>query len=126
MKILVVNEERNELAEVCEFLGDYGRCESATHENEAVEKFARALELGQPYNMVAIDADMYGCTGLNILHRLNKEESRWRIPKIKKVVMSNAADQITVVRALKEKCDAFIVKPLSKELIDSKIGNFKK
>ena len=122
MKALVVDDDLITRIVLQEILSGYAEVHSCVDGNEAVLVYRRALERGEPYDLVCMDVLMPVMDGIEALKLIRREEElhgRFR-PRATKVVIATATDdKNTIDKAFRELCDAYVVKPIdTEELID--------
>ncbi len=122
MKALIVDDDLITRIVLQEVLSVYGDVHSCVDGNEAVQAYRRALERGDPYDLVCMDVFMPVMGGIEALKIIRREEElhgRFR-PLATKIVITTAADdKNTIDQAFRELCDAYIVKPIdTEEIID--------
>lgn len=122
MKALVVDDDLITRIVLQEILSGYADVHSCVDGNEAVQAYRRALERGDPYDLICMDVLMPVMGGIEALKIIRREEElhgRFR-PLATKIVIATAADdKDTIDQAFRELCDAYIVKPIdAAEIID--------
>jgi two-component system chemotaxis response regulator CheY len=122
MKALVVDDDLITRIVLQEILSSYAEVHSCVDGNEAVLAYQRAIERGEPYDLVCMDVLMPVMGGIEALKLIRREEElhgRAR-PRATKVVITTATDdKDTISQAFRELCDAYVVKPIdTEEIID--------
>jgi len=118
MKTLIVEDDFTSRLLFQEFLKSYGPSHIAVNGREAIEAVCRALEAGEPYDLMCLDIMMPEMDGQEALKRIRKQEEIRGIlpPDGVKVVMTTALDDIkNVLNAYHGLCDAYLTKPIRKE-----------
>jgi two-component system, chemotaxis family, chemotaxis protein CheY len=122
MKALVVDDDLITRIVLQETLSSYADVHSCGDGNEAVLLCRRALERGDPYDLICMDVLMPVMGGLEALKLIRREEElHGRVrPEATKVVITTAADdKDTINQAFRQLCDAYVVKPIDTgEIID--------
>lgn len=101
-------------------LEKYAECDIASNGSEAVEAVRLALEEGVPYDLICLDIMMPELDGKEVLRSIRKMEKERGInyPDGVKVIMTTAlSDRETVVELVALQCNAYLVKPITKERI---------
>ena len=121
MRILLIDDEPIALTKLELMLTNTGVCDTASNGVEATECFVKAINDDQPYHLITIDIELPDTTGLDLLHRFILLEKKNRIAPAKKIMVTAHSNMDYVVKA-KDKCDAFVVKPLRKATLLAKIN----
>lgn len=103
------------------FLAGYGKCDVADNGKTAVTMFRDAMDNRKPYNLVCLDDGILDADGQDVLkeiRRIETERSVFGRDGSKVVVISSDVGKDSILRAFRNQCDAFMVKPFKKrELI---------
>ena len=124
MKSLVVEDDTTSRLVMQEYLSEFGHCDAVAHGKDALEAFAKAHRDGAPYELVCLDIMMPDMNGHDVLVRLRKYESDLDIGGLNgaRVLMTTAlGDAKNVVRAFKEQCEGYLVKPVTPEKLAEKL-----
>jgi CheY-like chemotaxis protein len=119
MRSLVVDDEFVALSKMVLLMKAYGPCDAATHGEQAMTMIRAAIEEDMPYDLIALDINMPGTNGLQLLQTINSEEQCRRSPPVRKIVVSAASSRTNVTRAMERHCEAFLVKPVQRELLNA-------
>lgn len=120
MRILLIDDEPIALTKLELMLTNTGTCDTAGSGVEATEYFVTAINDNRPYDLVTIDIELPDITGLELLNRFCELESKNGIAAARKIMVTAHSNVDFVVKA-KDKCDAFVVKPLRKATLLAKI-----
>jgi two-component system chemotaxis response regulator CheY len=118
MKCLIVEDDFTARKLLQIYLSDYADCFIAVNGREAVEAFKYALEESEPYDLICLDIMMPQMNGLEALQAIRQAESERGITGLDgiKVIMTTAlSDSENVMSAFRSGCEAYIVKPVTKE-----------
>jgi two-component system chemotaxis response regulator CheY len=122
MKALVVDDDLITRIVLQEILSGYAEVHSCVDGSEAVLAYKRAIDRGEPYDLVCMDVLMPVMGGIDALKLIRREEElHGRVrPRATKVVITTATDdKNTISQAFRELCDAYVVKPIdTEEIID--------
>lgn len=124
MKILIVEDDFVSRKLLLTILASYGECDVAVNGQEAIEAFKIALDEGRKYDLVCLDIMMPEKDGHEVLKEIREVEKGFNIVGLDgvKVIMTTAlTDSKNVVQAFREQCEAYMVKPIDKEKLLSKI-----
>lgn len=120
MKILLIDDEPIALTKLELMLTNVGNCDTAVNGVQATEHFVRSINENQPYDLVTIDIELPDITGLDLLNRFCDLEEKNGIPPTKKIMVT-AHSKVDYVVKTRDKCDAFLVKPIRKATLLEKI-----
>jgi two-component system chemotaxis response regulator CheY len=125
MKALVVDDDLMTRIVLQEILSGYADVHSCMDGKEAVLAYRRALERGEPYDLVCMDVLMPVMGGIEALQLIRKEEElhgRYR-PRATKVIITTASDDTdTISQAFRELCDAYVIKPVDVDEFTNVVG----
>ena len=118
MKCLIVEDNFVARTLLLKFLFKVGECHIAVNGQEAVEAFGDALEGGDPYDLVCLDImmpEMDGHEALQAMRRMEEERGIRDRDGVKVIVTTALGDSKNARGALRQGCEAYIIKPVSKE-----------
>jgi two-component system chemotaxis response regulator CheY len=123
MRILIVEDDFISRRLLQVILEPYGVCEIAINGKEAVDAFRMSHEEGNSYDLICLDIMMPEMDGQEVLKRIRAMEREFKISDSKrvKIIISTALDDFdNIKRAFQEQCQAYLVKPITKEkLVDT-------
>lgn len=120
MKILIAEDDFVSRKVLLGHLSQYGNCDVAIDGIEAVDAITASIREKQPYDLVFLDIMMPNMDGQEALTHIRQVESENGIAPGDgaKVVMSTAlSDAHNVLKAFNGQCEAYIVKPVTREKI---------
>ena len=119
MKILVVDNDAISRIKLVKILSAYGVCDQSADGRDAFQRFRKAMQIGEPYDLITLDVTMPGISGRETLRMIRDWErtlkSAVNTPLTHILVVSIHGDQETAISMLGETGDAYIVKPVSPE-----------
>ena len=118
LKIMIVEDDFASSLIIDSYLSKYGDCFVAGNGTEAIEAFRNALDKGKPYDLICLDIMMPEMNGHLTLVEIGRIEAEYRISNSDrvKVIMTTAIDESEdMIKAFKEGCKAYIVKPITFE-----------
>jgi two-component system, chemotaxis family, chemotaxis protein CheY len=98
-------------------LAPYGECHIAINGKEVIEALRVASEKFHPYDLICLDIMMPEMDGHEALKQIRAVERAGGTPidKRVKIIMTTAlGDEGNVLMAIRESCDAYLVKPIQK------------
>ncbi len=126
MKCLIVEDDFNARKVLQTYLHDYGDCFVAVNGREAVQAVREALEEGQPYDLICLDIIMPEMNGQDVLKAIRQME-KYRgiegLDRAKVIITTVLRDSENVISAFREGCEAYIVKPVTKEKLLKEMKN---
>ena len=121
MRILIIEDDFVALSKMVALLKPFGSCDAATHGQQALDLHCRALDEGQPYQLVMIDIHLPDTNGLTLLVRLHTEEKRSGSPRARKLIVTAESTASNVLAAATGECDGFLVKPVRRVVLVEKL-----
>ena len=128
LKSLLAEDDRTSRMVMEQFLEMYGTCRAVDTGQEALDAFKEAFESGEPFDLVCLDIMMPGLDGHSVLVKLREYEDEKGVGGLKgaRVVMTTGlSDAKNVVQAFKEQCEAYLVKPITLDKLQEKLGDLK-
>jgi len=125
MRILVVEDDFVSRRLLQAILSPYGTCEIAVNGREAIDAFSLAWDEKAPYDLICLDIMMPDIDGHEVLQKIRTiEEKRGICGKAgAKIIMTTAlSDPRIIMKAFKEQCEAYLVKPIEKQKLLDTIG----
>jgi two-component system chemotaxis response regulator CheY len=122
MKMLVMEDEFVSRSVLMEILAPYGTIESAENGREALEKFQKALQSSERFDIVFLDIMVPEMNGQDVLKNMREMEQQYGVFALSgtKVVMTTALGDFNNVKtAFKHQCEAYLIKPLDREKVVS-------
>ncbi len=126
MKTLIVEDDYDSRQLLTRFLSPYGDCNVAANGEEAVAVFRASLEENDPYELVCLDVNMPKMNGYEALETMRKMETDNGIShsSVSKIIMiTSDSDQYSVSMAFKKGASRYIVKPITKEGLISRLDS---
>lgn len=126
MKSLIVDDDYITSMVLQEIMLAYGSSDIAQNGEEAIRWFNKALEAKDPYDVMILDIMMPEMDGMETLEKIRQLESGFGIEGKErcKIVMCTALDDYdTIMRSFKNQCDAYLVKPISKDKVNEVLVN---
>ncbi len=99
-------------------MAELGTCDVAGNGQEAIQAFEAAWAAQEPYGLICLDIMMPGMDGHKVLQIIRQEEMAKAVPEedAVKVIMTTAlSDHRIIMRAFKEQCEAYLIKPIDKQ-----------
>lgn len=115
-RYLVVDDDPVCREQIKEIVSPYGICDFACDGKEAVEMVRRAIEAGQPYQMVCLDILLPGMSGQDTLQAIRHIEAEYNLVGsrgVKVIVTSGLQDSRQCVQAFAQGIESFICKPIT-------------
>ncbi len=127
MKILITDDDFVIRRFLEKILSNYGECSIAVDGNGAINSFRRALEQGEPYDLICLDIMMPEMSGQDVLRTVREiEEERGiiRRDRTKVLMTTGLSDPENVNEALERGCEGYIVKPIDQRKLIAKLEEF--
>lgn len=124
MKSLVVDDDGVSLNKMQKIIGEFGDCVLAETGKDAIEEFNHALDLKQPFELIALDISMPDMSGIDVLiaiRNIEKENGISKDRQCKVMMVTATADQQVVIGSVKAGCNTYIVKPFDRGRVVEKL-----
>ncbi len=118
MKIMIVEDDVPSRDLLQLFLADFGQCDLASNGRQALDAVEKAMDAGNPYDLICMDIMMPEMDGMEALRAIRRLEIKHFIKESDsvKIIMVTAKGQAgDVMDAFDSGCEAYIIKPVSKE-----------
>ncbi|MBI9078031.1 MAG: response regulator [Desulfatibacillum sp.] len=118
LKILVVEDDFVGRKLLFKHLSAFGEVDLAVDGTEAVKAFYMATLKNEPYHMICLDIMMPEMDGQEVLKSIRETETRHGIRPGQgtKIIMTTALDDTqSIMKAFREQCDGYLVKPIKRE-----------
>ena len=117
MRVLIVEDNPLSRQLLQEYLKPFGTCDVASDGEEAVAAFKSAWARMDPYDLILLDVMMPRMDGNETLKAIRTLELEMGVSKescVKVIIVTVLSDRQTVITALRSKCEAYLVKPVSR------------
>jgi two-component system chemotaxis response regulator CheY len=125
MKILVVDDELVSRKKMMKIIKEFGSCEGVQNGKAALSLIKTALEEWKLYDLITLDVSMPDISGTEVLATIRELEAERGLDEEEraKILMVTSHSDAETVKACVGKCDGYVIKPFSKEVI---VGKMKK
>ena len=120
MKTLIVEDDFTSRLLLEEILKTYGPLHTANNGKEALVAVEKALDKGEPYDLICLDIMMPEMDGQEALRKIREQEELRGILSTNgvKIIMTTALDDPkNVIAAYQNLCDTYIIKPIQKKML---------
>ncbi len=124
MKILVVDDDLFNTTVISDILSPLGTCDTAKNGTEAIALFEKAISEGVPYTLICLDIIMPGMDGRQVLKQIRSIEDGMGTATsdpVKIIMITSAVDVDTILNSYNSRCDVYVTKPVSRDIIMDKI-----
>ncbi len=123
-KILVVDDNFVDRKLIVEILKNRADCDIAASAREAVEACNLAINEKKPYDCILLDIEMPEVNGIEFLESVRDIEEDAGIPLGKGIpIVMVTAHKKEFMKAFREGCDDYILKPISADTLIAKLEN---
>lgn len=121
MKILIIDDESAAREKMNLMLSPYGDCDIAENGELAIQMYSAATHNENPYDLITIDVEMPGISGIQVLEKICTDEQKRSCPACRKIMVSGSGTRENIIAAAKYKCDGFLVKPVKRTIFEAKM-----
>ena len=124
LRILIVEDDFDAGQLLSKYLSDFGDCEVVENGAAGVAAFRKALRDQDAFDLVCLDIIMPAKDGHETLQEIRRLEKREGlvIENASKVLMTSAlSGNSTILKSFMELCDAYLVKPFSRQDVLDKL-----
>ena len=128
IKVLIVDDNLTNRIFLSKCLEEYGSIESAENGREALDLFEKALNLGDPFDLICLDImmpDMDGRKTLKLMRGLEDERGISLKDRSKILMLSALDDRDNVIGSFEDHCDGYLVKPFNRGEIQEYLIRFR-
>jgi len=125
MRILIADDSFIHRKVMLRLLSGFGSCDVAVDGQEAIDAMKMSLEENDLYNLVCLDITMPNVDGHEALRQIRQLENDHSIEGLEgvKVIMTTALNESeNIFQAFRDGCEAYIVKPVTKNSIVKEMG----
>lgn len=98
----------------------YGECDVAYTGEAGMDKYYESLNTNNPYALILLDITLPVMDGYQVLHKIRMYEEKNELygeDSTKILMLSAHNDHKTIMRAFREQCEGYVIKPVTKEKI---------
>lgn len=125
LKVLIIEDEPVNQHFLLLALGKHGQCQAVGTGEAGVEAFRKALNLGSPFDVVFLDIQLPGISGLKALELLRAAEDKIDIPEARRaqvIVTTVLDDDNTASRAfIQGHAVSYLTKPFRAGQLDEEL-----
>lgn len=125
MRSLIVEDNPVNQLFLKRILSKYGDCHAHANALDGIKAFTRALDSGNPYQLVCLDVSMEGLDGVNALKRIRAIEAErgvFRHDCVRIFMVTSVGDE-HVVKSAVSLSDAYLLKPIDHKTL---VGTLRK
>jgi len=115
VRALIVEDDFIGRKILLKYLLDYFDCDVAVNGDEARTAFQLGWIDDEPYDVIFLDIFIPGINGYEVLKHIRDYENENKTFKSKIIMVTALDDQKQVMKAYKEQCDGYIIKPINIE-----------
>ncbi|MCP4677220.1 MAG: response regulator [Deltaproteobacteria bacterium] len=118
MKVLVVEDDFTSRNLILGILRHHANCDVAVNGKEAIAAFTASLDGNSPYDLILLDImmpEMDGQEALKQIRILEEDRGISGLDGVKVIMTSGLEDSANIIKSFRYQCEAYIVKPISKQ-----------
>ncbi len=124
MRILIVDDDDKNRKLLKAMLTSWCQCDTAASGKDAISAFKTACQEQKSFDVIFLDILMPEMDGEQVLlqiREIEKEKDISQSDRTKIVMVTAVQDKQTVIACLQKGCDGYILKPLDKQKLFSKL-----
>ena len=124
MRALIAEDDYTSRILIQRLLAPHAECTVVVNGEKALEAFCTALYKGRPYDLICLDLmmpEMDGHTALTRIREIEKEHGIEEAACVKVIMTTALADIENVRKAIREKCQGYLIKPYDKQKLLDKL-----
>lgn len=124
-RVLIMEDDAVSGRLMQKYLIPYGECTLVIDGRAAIEAFEQAVQGGDIYHLLVLDIMVPEIHGKDVLKRIREIEREHGIPDSRRsrAIMTTAlSDTNNVVESFKGHCDAYLVKPIDRQVLIQEIA----
>jgi len=124
MRTLIVDDDCTSRLLLRRLLAPFCECDAAVNGWEALEAFKCAYVGEHPYDLICLDILMPGLDGHEALREIRRIEAKHHIDeddRVKVIMTTVLSDREHIMAAARGNCQAYLVKPIDKEMLLEKL-----
>ena len=126
MRILIVDDDYISRTQIKALMLGYGDCDIAPNGEVALALFDAAHGEETPYELISVDVDMPGMSGIDVVNEIRQREDALNVAsesKEAKIIMVSAMDDgRNIMTSFRKGAEGYLVKPVTpaklKETLD--------
>jgi two-component system chemotaxis response regulator CheY len=121
--VLIVEDDATTRQMLMMMLAPIGQCDVAQNGEDAIDEFEKARSEGEPYDLICLDILMPELGGHDVLKQIRAIEADRPAGTggVKVIITTAVEERESIIEAFRSQCDAYLVKPISKEQLMSQI-----
>ena len=127
MKTLIVDDQVVSRMKIQKIMEGFCEIDAVDCGQAAIEAYKKSLELKAPYDLITLDVSMPDLDGREVLKTIRDLEADHQIDtdrQVKILMITSSSDKETVLSSIHAGCDDYLVKPLNREAISTKLKKF--
>ncbi len=124
MRILIADDESVSLKKMELIMKYYGHCDLVGDGQAAVDAFVTGWTDWSPFDLMLLDQVMPSMNGDAAVLKIRALEKEKNVPEdksVKIIIVTGNSDKDTVVTCVQAGCNGFIIKPIDRQMVESKI-----
>jgi len=121
MRFLIIDDDLVTTAKLTAILGKFAECSTAASAALGYDLFLKSIQSNTVFDLLLIDIYLPDMNGLELLTKINIVEKVKKVEPSRKIIISSEGSSQNVQKAIQQKCNYFIVKPIKREALLEKL-----
>jgi len=125
VRALIVEDDDTTRLLLNAILSRYATCDSVQNGAQALEACQKAMQNGQPYDLITLDLVLPDYDGLEVLRRVRALERERQVASrdaVRVLIVTGAREDPDAEHEFQPGCEAWLLKPLRERSLVEKLG----
>jgi two-component system, chemotaxis family, chemotaxis protein CheY len=125
VRALIVEDDDTTRLLLNAILSRYAQCDTVQNGTQALEAYQKAVQAGQPYELITLDLVLPDLEGLEVLRRVRALEGERKVPSsdiVRVLIVTGAREDPGAEHEFRSGSEAWLLKPLRERSLVEKLA----